>query len=104
MEFALLAQLVMATSGVFAALLFVPLVRMVVDAHRLAKIERLSHTYVFAAEQIYGAGHGKEKFAYVTRALSSRGVKLDEHDEYCFVRSSVEAAVREIKYIEESFK
>lgn len=102
MDIVTLAQAVMAAGGALTALLLLPVVRAALETHYRTRIENMSRIYVYAAEQIYGAGRGKEKLAYVTRALSSRGVKLDEHNEYCIVRSSIEAAVREIKYIEEN--
>lgn len=44
-------------------------------------------TLVFAAEQIYGAGQGAVKLAYVEGALEQRGFKVDTAD--------IEAMVRE---------
>ena len=40
---------------------------------------------VFAAEQIYGAGHGEEKFNYAVTWLAGKGYDVD--------RTSIEAAV-----------
>ena len=44
-------------------------------------------TLVFAAEQIYGAGKGAEKYAYVVDALKERGFTVDP--------AAIEAAVNE---------
>lgn len=43
---------------------------------------------VAAAEQLYGAGKGPEKLAYVEAELNKRGFKLDT--------AAIEAAVREL--------
>lgn len=47
---------------------------------------------VYAAEQIYGAGKGDEKLAYVERELACRGLKVDT--------AAIEAAVREMNLLE----
>lgn len=91
---------VAAAAGVIAVLLFVPLVWVALDMRRRAATAWLAHTYVFAAEQIFGSGHGKEKFVYVTRALLAHGIRLNEHDENDFVRALIEAEVRGLKYLE----
>ena len=44
-------------------------------------------TLVFAAEQIYGAGNGKNKLEYVEKALEARGFTVD--------RAQIEAAIKE---------
>ena len=45
-------------------------------------------TLVYAAEQLYGAGKGKEKFAYVRQKLQEKGFDIDV--------DAIEAAVKEI--------
>ena len=45
-------------------------------------------TLVYAAEQLYGAGKGKEKFAYVRQKLQEKGFDVDV--------DAIEAAVKEI--------
>ena len=45
-------------------------------------------TLVYAAEQLYGAGTGKEKLQYVTRKLQEKGFDVDI--------DAIEAAVKEI--------
>ena len=42
---------------------------------------------VFAAEQLYGAGHGDEKLDYVVRELEERGYTAD--------RAAIEATIRD---------
>ena len=45
-------------------------------------------TLVYAAEQFYGAGKGKEKFTYVRQKLQEKGFDVDV--------DAIEAAVKEI--------
>ena len=45
-------------------------------------------TLVYAAEQLYGAGKGKEKFTYVRQKLQEKGFDVDV--------DAIEAAVKEI--------
>lgn len=48
---------------------------------------------VYAAEQLFGAGKGADKFAYVTSELEKRGLKVDA--------AAIEAAVREMDLMEQ---
>ena len=45
-------------------------------------------TLVYAAEQLYGAGKGKEKFTYVRQKLQEKGFDIDV--------DAIEAAVKEV--------
>ena len=45
-------------------------------------------TLVYAAEQLYGAGKGKEKFTYVRQKLQEKGFDVDV--------DAIEAAVKEV--------
>lgn len=48
---------------------------------------------VYAAEQLFGAGKGADKFAYVTAELEKRGLKVDA--------AAIEASVREMDLMEQ---
>ena len=43
---------------------------------------------VYAAEQLYGAGHGKDKLIYVKGQLAKKGIHVDTDE--------IEAAVRDL--------
>lgn len=45
---------------------------------------------VYAAEQIYGSGHGDQKMQYVVDALAERGFKVD--------KDLIEATVKEMDF------
>lgn len=49
---------------------------------------------VYAAEQIYGAGNGKEKFMYVKGRLAEKGFRIDIDE--------IEAKVRELTFSQQS--
>lgn len=59
---------------------------------RLEKLWRYAKIGVQAAEQLYGAGTGKEKAEYVRKFLSERGLAVSTDE----VRTAIEAAVYEI--------
>ena len=44
---------------------------------------------VYAAEKLYGAGHGDDKLAYVKDFLAERGIELDTAQLKVFVDSSI---------------
>jgi hypothetical protein len=97
----IVALITAAASGLITAVLLIPVVAAVLSAHRTAKMINLVRTYVFAAEQIFGAGKGKEKFEYVKKALAKQGIKANESEELDIVRAQIEAAVKELKYLEQ---
>lgn len=96
----IVALITAAASGLITAVLLIPVAAAVLSAHRTAKTINLVRTYVFAAEQIFGAGKGKEKLEYVKKALAKQGIKVNESEELDMVRAQIEAAVKELKYLE----
>ena len=109
MEYA--ALIAMAAGGLLAALLLIPLTVAVQKSNRYAEnictTSRFEETlwlvriYVFAAEQIFGKGKGSEKLAYVKKALAKEGITADDANEHDRVRALIEAAVCELKYLEQ---
>jgi len=97
----IIALIAAAASGLITAILFIPAVFTVLAAHRTARTIQLVRTYVFAAEQIYGAGKVTEKLEYVKKALAKQKIKVNESDEHDWVRAQIEAAVKELKYLEQ---
>ncbi len=100
MDFITIAYIVAAASSVLIALLVIPCVRAALTAQRRARTAELARVYVLAAEQIYGSGHGKDKYDYVTRALAARGIKINRSDDTDEIRALIESGVRELKYME----
>lgn len=75
-----LTQLIQAILGVLAALItayVVPLIKSRTTAQQQATLSALADVLVFAAEQVYGAGNGKKKLAYVAGKMEEHGFRVD---------------------------
>lgn len=64
-----------------------PMIKAKTSAEYQKKMLAVIDILVFAAEQLYGAGHGEEKLQYVEEELRERGFEVD--------RAAIEAAVYE---------
>lgn len=85
-----LTPILQAVITIVAALVtykLIPWIKARTSNEQQAYIKATIKTLVFAAEQIYGAGNGKEKHAYVVAALKERGFTIDP--------AAIEAAVNE---------
>lgn len=85
-----LTPIIQAVIALIAALItskLIPWIKAKTTNEQQAMLHAAARTLVFAAEQIYGAGKGKEKLDYVIRELEKQGFTAD--------RNIVEAAVRE---------
>lgn len=83
-----LTPLIQATIGVLAALItyrLIPWIKAHTTAKQQALIAAAVETAVFAAEQIYGPGHGYEKMDYAVAWLKERGFDVS--------RAEIEACV-----------
>ncbi len=56
---------------------------------QIEKVYALVDIGVYAAEKLYGAGHGDDKLAYVKGFLESRGMELDTTQLKVFVDSAI---------------
>ena len=86
-----LTPIVQAVIALLAALVtykLVPWIKARTTAEQQAMLGAMVRTLVYAAEQLYGAGHGAEKLDYVIGELRARGFDAD--------RAAIEAAVREM--------
>lgn len=85
-----LTPIIQAVIALIAALItskLIPWIKAKTTNEQQIMLHAAARTLVFAAEQIYGAGKGKEKLDYVIRELEKQGFTAD--------RNIVEAAVRE---------
>lgn len=83
-----LTPILQAVIALLAALItykLVPWIKARTDTQQEANLQATIRVLVYAAEQIYGAGNGKEKLDYVCTELEARGFKVD--------LSAIEAAV-----------
>ena len=55
----------------------IPWIKAKATTQQLTMIEGITRTLVFAAEQLYGSGHGEEKLAYVVEKLEAKGYTAD---------------------------
>ncbi len=86
-----LTPLFQALIGVLAALVtykFVPWIQARTTAQQQDMLRAAVSVAVYAAEQLYGAGKGKEKLTYVIGQLAKKGYHVDKDE--------IEAAVREL--------
>lgn len=65
-----------------------PWIKSKTDAQQQANLMALVKVAVYAAEQLYGAGHGADKLAYARDWLAQKGYAVD--------LAAIEAAVREL--------
>ena len=75
-----LTPILEALLGLLAAIITVkviPWIKAKTTNEQQIKIEAAVRTAVFAAEQIYGAGHGKEKLDYAAEYLHNHGYEVD---------------------------
>lgn len=76
--------------GLLAAIItwkVIPWIKARTTAEQQTMLRATVRTLVYAAEQIYGAGKGKEKLDYVSAQLAAKGFTVD--------RAEIEAAVGE---------
>jgi len=83
-----LLQAVIAVVAVLITRKLIPWLKSKLSTEQQIGLSVMARTLVFAAEQIYGAGNGKEKLEYVKKELEARG--------YTFDAATVEAEVRQL--------
>lgn len=73
-------QAIIALLAALVTYKLIPWIRSKTNQNQQEMMRAMVKTFVFAAEQIYGAGKGKEKLEYVKNALQEAGfdVNLDE--------------------------
>ena len=89
-----LTPIFQAVLGILAALIthkLIPWIQARTTAQQQEMLRAAVSVAVFAAEQLYGAGAGKEKLMYVKGQLAKKGYKVDVNE--------IEAAVQELTVI-----
>lgn len=85
-----LTPIIEALIGLLATLItvkLIPWIKARTTNEQQAAIRATVRTLVFAAEQMYGAGKGEEKLAYVVDQLMLKGIAVN--------RAEIEAAIQE---------
>lgn len=87
-DFTPILQAVIALLAAIITYKLIPWIKANTTAKQQDLLQATVHTLVYAAEQIYGAGAGKEKLEYVREQLELRGYTVD--------LAAIEASVKEL--------
>lgn len=90
MDWNLVLEFIITVATIAVAIFLVPWLKEKLGAERAQQLEELIWKAVQAAEQLFGAGNGAEKKAYVVEYLEARGVDAEAVD------ADIEAAVLEV--------
>ena len=91
-----IVKIILTLVSSLAVTFFIPWIREKTSMAQREKTGAIVKTLVQAAEQLYGAGLGKEKLAYVTASLNSMGYVVNTDDIGDAVRAMIESAVLEL--------
>ena len=86
-----LFQAVIAFLAALVSYKLIPWIQARTTAQQQEMLRAAVSVAVYAAEQLYGAGAGKEKLMYVKGQLAKKGYKIDIDE--------IEAAVRELTFV-----
>lgn len=90
MDWNLALEFIITVATIAVAIFLVPLLKKKLGTERAQQLEELIWKAVKAAEQLFGAGNGAEKKAYVVEYLEARGVDAQAVD------ADIEAAVFDV--------
>lgn len=93
-----LTPIFQAIIGLLAALVtyrLIPWLRARTTAQQQSSLQALVNTLVYAAEQIYGAGHGDQKLIYVEDKLKAAGYDLDTQN----IKDTIECNVKMLQIV-----
>lgn len=90
MDWNLVLEFVITVATIAVVIFLVPLLKKKLGTERTQQLEELIWKAVRAAEQLFGAGNGAEKKAYVVEYLEARGVDAEA------VNADIEAAVLDV--------
>lgn len=84
-----LVEAVIAVLAMVISTYLIPWLKVRMSNEQLEKVYAIVDVGVYAAEKLYGAGHGDDKLAYVKEFLAARGVELDTAQLKVFVDSAI---------------
>lgn len=90
MDWNLVLEFIITVATIAVVIFLVPLLKKKLGTERTQQLEELIWKAVRAAEQLFGAGNGAEKKAYVVEYLEARGVDAEA------VNADIEAAVLDV--------
>ena len=74
----------------------IPWLKSRTTSEQQAQISAAVHIAVYAAEKLYGAGRGDEKFAYALEYLKAHGFDLDAET----LKGEINAAIKEMEQMD----
>lgn len=87
-------SMLVALIGLMITTILIPWIKRKITAEKYSQIAAWVDVAVLAAEQLYGAGKGDEKLAYVAALLHEKGIEFDPENLKDEIRAMIEAAVR----------
>lgn len=91
-----LLQAVIALVASLITIYLIPWLKSRTSFEQQAQISAAVHIAVYAAEKLYGAGRGDEKFAYALEYLKAHGFDLDAET----LKGQINAAIREMEQLD----
>ena len=89
-----LLQAVIAIAATMVTGWLLPWIKAKTTEKQRENVAALTRTVVFAAEQMFGAGHGDEKLRFALEQMQRAGYKVDAD----LLRASIEEAVKEMNH------
>lgn len=89
LDFTPLAEAVIALATAAVTLFLIPWLRERYGNESLEKARSWVQIAVYAAEKIYGAGHGQEKLEYAEEVLKQHKIKLDIESLWAMVDAEI---------------
>lgn len=82
-------QAIIALIAALISYKLIPWIKSKTTGQQQANLYAAARIAVYAAEQVYGAGQGEEKFQYVKESLEAAGFKLDGSMAYQAIENAV---------------
>ena len=96
-DFTPLAEAIIALATAAITMFLIPWLRERYGNESLEKARGWVQIAVYAAEKLYGAGHGNEKLAYAEKVLASHKIKLDTTT----LKAMIDAEIKKMEQMEE---
>lgn len=97
-DFTPLAEAIIALAAAAITMFLIPWLRERYGNESLEKARGWVQIAVYAAEKLYGAGHGDEKLAYAEQVLASHKIKLDT----ATLKAMIDAEIKKMEQMEET--
>lgn len=92
-----LFQAIITLIAALITIYLIPWIKQKTTSDQREQISAAVHIAVYAAEKIYGAGHGAEKLAWATQWLRQHGFDLDTDT----LKGEINAAIKEMEQMDD---